>query len=117
MSVRDGELWIRRTLTCLLIEELSRGTIINRGYQEPLGMLNKLTQREYDIATRVGKGECNKSIAQACGITERTVKAHLTEVFIKLGVADRLNLALALSADKRASVRNTSISPTIGGQI
>ena len=111
MTVHNGELWIRRTLTCRLIDELSRKVVINRAYQEPLGMLNKLTQREHDVAVRVGKGESNKSIAQACGITERTVKAHLTEVFIKLGVTDRLNLALVLSADKRASVRRNSISP------
>jgi len=113
-TVHDGELWIRRTLTCRLIDELSRNTAIKRTYQEPLGMLNKLTQREYDIAMLVGKGESNKSIARACGITERTVKAHLTEVFIKLGVTDRLNLALALSADKRASVRKNSNGPTMG---
>jgi two-component system NarL family response regulator len=105
MTVHDGELWIRRTLTCRLIDELSRRAAINRAYQEPLGMLNKLTQREYDIAVCVGKGESNKLIAQECGITERTVKAHLTEVFMKLGVTGRLNLALMLSADKRATVR------------
>ena len=66
-----------------------------------LGLLNKLTHREYDIAVRVGNGENNKQIAKSCGITERTVKAHLTEVFQKLGVTDRLNLALVLSADDR----------------
>ena len=113
-TVHDGELWIRRTLTCRLIDELNRSTAANRAYRAPLGMLDKLTQREYDIAMRVGKGESNKSIARACGITERTVKAHLTEVFNKLGVTDRLNLALALSADKRATVRKYSINQNIG---
>jgi DNA-binding NarL/FixJ family response regulator len=113
-TVHDGELWIRRTLTCRLIDELSKKAAINKAYQEPLGMLNKLTQREHEVAMRVGTGETNKSIAKAFGITERTVKAHLTEVFIKLGVTDRLNLALALSADKRAGVRKNSNSPTMG---
>jgi two-component system NarL family response regulator len=111
IAVHDGELWIRRTLTCRLIDELGRNTTKNSAYRDSLGMLHKLTQREYDIAARVGNGESNKLIANACGITERTVKAHLTEVFEKLGVRDRLNLALLLSADDRATVRRIPNSP------
>lgn len=102
-AVQQGELWIRRTLTCRLIDELGKSTAKNKAYRASLGSLNRLTQREYDIAVRVGNGESNKQIAQSCGITERTVKAHLTEVFLKLGVTDRLNLALVLSADERNS--------------
>lgn len=100
-AVQDGELWIRRTLTCRLIDELGKTTAKNRIYQASVGLLNKLTQREYDIAVRVGNGESNKQIAKFCAISERTVKAHLTVVFQKLGVSDRLNLALVLSADDR----------------
>jgi DNA-binding NarL/FixJ family response regulator len=113
MAVHEGELWIRRTLTCRLIDELGRSTAKNKAYRESLGHLNKLTQREYDIAVRVGNGESNKLIANACGITERTVKAHLTEVFQKLGVSDRLNLALVLSAEERSSMRADSSVPAI----
>jgi DNA-binding NarL/FixJ family response regulator len=114
MAVHDGELWIRRTLTCRLIDELGRTTARNRAYRASYGLLNKLTQREYDIAVRVGNGESNKQIAKACGITERTVKAHLTEVFLKLGVTDRLNLALVLSAEDRNNDQLNSNTPIIG---
>jgi len=114
MTVHNGELWIRRTLTCRLIDELSQKAATNMAYQTSLGLLNKLTQREYDIAVRVGKGESNKIIAKTCGITERTVKAHLTEVFLKLGVSDRLNLALVLSSDKRATVRKSPVDMPVG---
>lgn len=114
IAVRDGELWIRRSLTCRLIDELGRATAKNKAYRESLGHLNKLTQREYDIAVRVGNGESNKLIAKACGITERTVKAHLTEVFQKLGVTDRLNLALVLSADDRSIPHHDLQAPVLG---
>lgn len=114
VAVHDGELWIRRTLTCRLIDELGKTTSKNKAYRATLGLLNKLTQREYDIAVRVGNGESNKQIAQECGITERTVKAHLTEIFLKLNVSDRLNLALVLSADNRNSLANSN-SPVNGG--
>lgn len=106
-AVKKGELWIRRSLTGRLIDELGKTSSKIQTYRATLGLLNKLTQREYDIAIRVGNGECNKDIAQACGITERTVKAHLTEIFLKLGVSDRLNLALALAADNRIACANT----------
>ncbi len=101
-AVLKGELWIPRTLTSRLIDELGSTTVQkSNASRATLGLLSKLTQREYDIAVRVGKGECNKQIATACNITERTVKAHLTEIFHKMGVSDRLNLALVLAADNR----------------
>lgn len=110
-AIQNGELWMRRTLTCRLIDELGKSTAKNRAYQASLCLLNKLTQREYEIAIRVGHGDNNKQIANACGITERTVKAHLTEVYLKLGVTDRLNLALALSA-----ADNSEVAENIGRQ-
>jgi DNA-binding NarL/FixJ family response regulator len=105
-AVQRGELWFRRTLTCRLIDELGKTTSKNKAYRATLGLLNNLTQREYDIAVRIGNGENNKQIAESCGITERTVKAHLTEIYLKLGITDRLNLALTLSADNRNAAPN-----------
>lgn len=107
-AVQLGELWMRRTLTCRLLEELGKTTSRNKTYRNYLVLLDKLTEREYDIAVRVGNGESNKQIANACNITERTVKAHLTEIYLKLGVTDRLNLALILSADGRRLRRSSS---------
>lgn len=109
LAVQGGELWIRRSLTSRLVEELGKTTFKNKAYQQNLVILNKLTQREYDIAFRVSNGESNKLIALACNITERTVKAHLTEIFIKLGVTDRLNLALFLVANNRVDRADLNI--------
>jgi DNA-binding NarL/FixJ family response regulator len=100
-SVQQGELWIRRTVARRLIDDLGSKSSKNRAYQSSLQLLDKLTQREYDIAIRVGNGQSNKHIARECAITERTVKAHLSEIFNKLGIADRLHLALILSTDER----------------
>jgi DNA-binding NarL/FixJ family response regulator len=108
MTVEKGEMWIRRSLTSRFIDELSQTTSKNKAYRATLGLLNKLTQREYDIAMRVSNGECNKQIARECAITERTVKSHLTEIFHKLGVADRLNLALIMVADNRVTIEHSS---------
>ncbi|MCA9920054.1 MAG: response regulator transcription factor [Anaerolineales bacterium] len=48
-----------------------------------------LTERELEVLTAVARGERNKEIARALGVTERTVKAHLTNIYNKLGVDSR----------------------------
>ena len=94
-AVQKGELWIRRALSWYLLNELVTITQEkNKIKQAVSDLLANLTRREYEIATLVGNGESNKQIARLLAITERTVKAHLTEVFRKLDVTDRLKLAL-----------------------
>jgi DNA-binding NarL/FixJ family response regulator len=53
-----------------------------------------LSEREREVLHLVGEGLPNKSIARRLGITERTVKAHLTSVYQQLGVTDRTQAAL-----------------------
>lgn len=53
-----------------------------------------LTDREIDVLKCVGEGMANKQIARRLGISERTVKAHLTSIFQRLGVSDRVQAAL-----------------------
>ncbi len=56
-----------------------------------------LSLREQDVAKAVAVGKTNKEVAKELGITERTVKAHLSAVFEKLKARDRLHLVLILS--------------------
>ncbi len=53
-----------------------------------------LTPREEEVVRLVAQGLVNKQIARRLGISERTVKAHLTSAFQRLGVADRTQAAL-----------------------
>ena len=99
VAVQEGELWIRRRITLRLLDELSvgaHGEIPHR--RETDARLAVLTNREREIAKLIGNGETNKQIARQLCITERTVKAHLTEIFRKLGIGDRLRLALRVKA-------------------
>jgi DNA-binding NarL/FixJ family response regulator len=59
--------------------------------------LDALTPRERDVALQVAQGASNREIAESLAITERTVKAHLSAVFEKLGARDRVQLALMMS--------------------
>lgn len=95
--ISQGELWIRRTLTNQLLNEYVKVTNAKkRNEQATNDLLENLTHREYEIATLIGCGESNKKIAQQLAITERTVKAHLTEIFRKLHISDRIKLALIM---------------------
>jgi NarL family two-component system response regulator YdfI len=58
-----------------------------------------LTDRELEVLIAVSEGERNKEIARRLGITERTVKAHLTSIYNKLGVDSRA-AAIAIAAQK-----------------
>jgi DNA-binding NarL/FixJ family response regulator len=53
-----------------------------------------LTPREEEVLELVGEGLANKQIARRLGISEKTVKAHLTRVYAALGVTDRTQAAL-----------------------
>lgn len=54
----------------------------------------ELTDREQEVLLLVADGLGNKQIARRLGITERTVKAHLTNIYQRLGVSDRTQAAL-----------------------
>lgn len=58
-----------------------------------------LSAREEEVLRLVASGLANKLIARRLGITERTVKAHLTNIFASLGVTDRTQAALWAQAN------------------
>jgi two-component system, NarL family, nitrate/nitrite response regulator NarL len=68
--------------------------------EERIGRLSALTAREIQIAKAVAEGRGNREIAAQLGITEQTVKNHLTSIFQKVGVASRLQLALAVLRER-----------------
>ncbi|MGZ8647865.1 MAG: response regulator [Solirubrobacteraceae bacterium] len=53
-----------------------------------------LTPREREVLALVGRGMANKAIARELGLAEKTVKAHVSSILGKLGVADRTQAAL-----------------------
>lgn len=56
--------------------------------------VEQLSQREYEILRLVASGRNNKTIANQLFISEKTVKNHLTQIFKKLGVSDRVQATL-----------------------
>ena len=90
--VEHGGLWVGPQLMRRFMQGLAAR---NTGSAEPA--LDRLSQRERQVADAASRGSSNKEIARAMGITERTVKAHLSAAFEKLGVRDRMQLALLVN--------------------
>lgn len=65
--------------------------------------LAPLSEREREVARLAAQGAANKVIARELTITERTVKAHLSSIFEKLQVDDRIQLALLVNGVLRQS--------------
>ncbi|PHS71147.1 MAG: helix-turn-helix transcriptional regulator [Methylophaga sp.] len=90
-NVLHGEVWIERHVIAGLIDELSHIPEVTQQQQDSL---EKLSPKETEVAEQVSYGLTNKMIASAMNISERTVKAHLTAIFSKLEMSDRLSLAI-----------------------
>ena len=71
-----------------------------------------LTARELEIVSAIVDGQGNRDIALTYGISEYTVKHHLTRIFDKVGVFSRLELAMfAIHHDLNAHLRETNSDP------
>jgi DNA-binding NarL/FixJ family response regulator len=96
--VEAGEIWIGRRVMLRLIEEMAS---LQGGTRQDPASGDVLTKRENAIAGLVVRGAGNKEIAHALSISVKTVKTHLTNMFKKVGVSSRLQLALAIGPLER----------------
>ena len=97
-----GGVWVTRSLLPRLVMELRSYVQAQRKpVEKPAApALSELTERERDIVRLIVEGASNKEVASALAISERTVKGHLSNVFQKLGVSDRLKLMLYVREGK-----------------
>ncbi|HBT33299.1 MAG TPA: helix-turn-helix transcriptional regulator [Pusillimonas sp.] len=94
-SVNAGSVWMGRSLVNQILKEIDRRVKPGLDAKTKVtAWADSLTAREKEVAQRAAVGRSNQEIADELGITERTVRAHMTAVFEKLKVNDRLTLAL-----------------------
>jgi len=91
-TVMSGQYWVGREAVSNLVQHLH--TLLQSSVEEARQKDFGLTPRELEVVSAVVDGDSNKEIAQRCHIEENTVKHHLTNIFNKLGVSTRLELAL-----------------------
>ncbi len=96
-AVASGTVWISQNIMQQLIGFLAEGKDLATLEENPGDDLAILSRRELQIAQLVAEGRSNLEIAQQLDIAERTVKAHMSSIFIKVGVRGRLQLALLVN--------------------
>ncbi len=97
--VLQGGLWIGESLMQRLLSATSRfqaATPLVVSVESSI-WAKDLTVREKEVARTLAGGASNKEIARLLGITERTVKSHVSAIFEKLQVRDRLQLSLVVN--------------------
>jgi two-component system nitrate/nitrite response regulator NarL len=96
--VLSNEVWVDRQFVNRLLNEIQD---ITQSRQKEAKQLDKgidlMTPRESEIAELIATGASNRRIAENLSISERTVKAHLGVIFRKIGISDRLQLALYMN--------------------
>ncbi len=89
-TVSLGEIWVYPELVSYMV------SLLAPRLQEPVELPDGLTRREQEIVKELLRGDSNRQIAERLAITERTVKAHLANIYRKMGVSGRVDLLLRL---------------------
>lgn len=90
-AVLRGHYWAKGRETPNVVQLLRE---LSPAGEPPPGQRFKLTKRELQVVRLVAQGLSNREIADALAITEDTTKRHLTNIFDKVGMSTRLELAL-----------------------
>ena len=90
-SIKDGMVWLHPEFTSQLIAQIPA-----KEDKDLSEYFVDLSQREEEVAILLKDGDSYKIIAEKLDITARTVKAHAHNIYVKLHVKDRLDLALLL---------------------
>ena len=100
--VNEGGIWLGADLMQALIASSQKSNSDQDEARSKLAshevLQDKLSAREFEVAKLIAEGDSNKVIARKLNIAERTVKAHVSTIFTKLDVKDRLKLALLFTS-------------------
>lgn len=97
LVVENGGLWIGQSLLLRLVGGASRALAAKSERPPRVDWATLLSEREVQVARLVASGASNREVAEQLSITERTVKAHMSAIFEKLGLRDRLQLSLHIN--------------------
>jgi len=92
--VHAGDAMLSPSVTRTLLAALTGGAEDRRGAAR--SRLDSLTDREREVALAVGEGRSNAEIASQLFMGEATVKAHVSRLLAKLGVANRVQVAIVV---------------------
>ena len=89
--VADGETLLNAEMAASVLDEFKRAKAVPPHPEHPL---SELTEREADILRLLAQGDSNQEIAESLGVSEKTVRNRLSEIFSKLRLNNRTQAAL-----------------------
>lgn len=92
-KVHEGEIWFDRNMMSSVLSDVLSQKERKDGDPERL-KITTLTAREHQVIALVSEGLKNKQIAERLFISDTTVRHHLTSIFSKLDISDRLELVI-----------------------
>ena len=90
-KVYAGEVWLERSMIAYVLSRLSRDHNLEQTSQV-IENINELSEREKEVIQLIGQAYNNNKISTELSISEATVRHHLTSIYRKLGVSNRLEL-------------------------
>ena len=90
--IQNGSIWLYPDLMKDIVTKVNKLNLNNETHK----LLDNLTNREKEIATSISEGDTNKAIADKFNISPNTVKIHIGSIFEKLGIKNRVALAILL---------------------
>lgn len=105
-AVLDCEEWLPPTL-----RDAVAAIPPSAGDRDTAARLASLSPQQFKVLTRVAEGRLNKQIADELGIQERTVKAHMSAIFEKLGVRNRTQAGVLLRSLELSDPSRSALEP------
>lgn len=90
--IQNGSIWLYPDLMKDIVTKVNKLNLNNETHK----LLDNLTNREKEIAVSISEGQTNKAIADKFNISPNTVKIHISSIFEKLGIKNRVALAILL---------------------
>jgi two-component system nitrate/nitrite response regulator NarL len=100
-KVHQGEVWLDRSMLSSLLNEKTQA---NKKIEPDEAKMANLTVRERELIGMIAEGLKNKQLAERLFISETTVTHHLSSIYSKLGVSDRLELVIYAFAHSLAKL-------------
>ena len=90
-DVHQGKTYIQSSIASMLVEDINKNDVESN---KELMKIELLTKREYEVLMLIAEGLNNKDIADKLYISEKTVKNHVSSIFKKIEVNDRIQAAI-----------------------
>jgi DNA-binding NarL/FixJ family response regulator len=96
LAVKEGSVLISPAIAMKLVKRLDASRQ-NSAQEEGRSRLDDLTKREKEVLLQLSKGLNNQEIAGTLCIEEQTVRNHVSMIYSKIGVHDRIELLLMVN--------------------